>query len=361
MHRNDRTAAAFGRAVFAFIFAGGLAGIAPEARAQSGESLPAAAIISSVVAQHSIAQQGLSIGLAAALVKGQLAVLEAPTKVNKCVRVDGGGSVKTLQEVRNGTTSHGTVELYYDNTCQDRYINARVIGHKRSASLLTGAVTATVYRVSGQAVGKLVLSERVIVDAATINVSATGTFTPGGSGPVDVGFNCKIPDLQVSGPTGKDVCHVGIAQTLSAAGGDLASVTPITVSVSDSTPKATFIANNAQMVAGTAGTLGIEAPTMHSLTVTGSQAQVGTAAGHGTFATFSMFQKGPTSWVSTDTGNNVRFTMSLAKGAKIMKGTIKALGNNATLATISIDIAGNGSITYSNNKTAVIKSWVITG
>jgi len=191
-------------------------------------------------------------------------------------------------------------------------------------------------------------------------VSTTGHFTPAGSGAVDIGFDCDLPVLSVAHPTGKVVCHVGVAQTLASAAGDLASVTPITVTVSRNSDRATFVANNAKLARGPSGKLGISAPTNHSLDITGPDTAIGTAAGSGVFAVFSVFPKGPTSWVSTDTGNNVRFSISMAKGAKTLNGTIKTVSNSATLATFSVDVSGTGSITYSNNKKATIKSWIIT-
>jgi hypothetical protein len=359
MHCNAKTAFAVRSVSFVVAAAGALIGSHHAALAQSAASPPEAAV-SSIVAQHAIAQQGLSLGLAAALAQGQIAVMEAPVQIKKCHRIGGGGSIKTLQGVRKGRDSRLTVEVYYDNTCHDRYINARVVAHKLSASLLTARVVATNYGLNGHPLGKLALSERIVVGTGKFDMSAGGTFTPAGSSAVDVGINCDILDLRVVGPTGKDVCRVGIAQNLPAAGGDLASVTPITVAVRRSTPKSTFVANNAQMAKGRARALGISVPNGHSPTITGTKKPIGTASGHGTYAVFSMFQKGPTSWVSTDRKNNVRFAISLSRGAKTLHGTIKALGSSAKLATLSVDISGTGSITYSNHKTAAIKSWVLT-
>jgi hypothetical protein len=319
------------------------------------------AAVSSIVAQHAIAQQGLSIGLDAGFVQGQIAVATTTPRVGRCVRISAGGSVKTLQGTRTGNTSRLTVEVSYDNRCQDRYLNARLTARKRSSSRLTARERATLYGVTGHVIGRLVLSESVTVEAAKLNLSATGSFTPAGSTAVDLGFNCDIPDLVVLGdPSGNARCHVGIAQTLQAVGGDLASVTPMLVHLRQSSEKATFSANNAELARGASGALGISAPTIHSLAITGPDQPVGTASGNGSFAVFSVFQKGPSSWQSTDTGNGVRFAMSLPTGGKTLKGTIKQLSNNATLATLAVDLSGTGTIKYSNNQTAPIKSWVLT-
>ena len=140
--------------VGSLVLALGIAGIAGAAGAQSSAGVRASA---SLIEQHALAQQGLSIGLASALFEIELNVATAVGKKNVCHHrlpgVGTTGSLMLLQNTTTGATREVTVELYYDRNCQQRYVHAHYVSQRQSASLATATETATLYSAAGKSLG----------------------------------------------------------------------------------------------------------------------------------------------------------------------------------------------------------------
>jgi len=335
----------------------GSIGGAAQAQSETGRAGPASA---SLIEQHALAQQGLSIGLATALFELEINGFAVSGKVDVChhkMPVSGTtGSYKILQKDIGDTKSRVTLEIYYDSDCQDRYLHAKYAAVKHPHNLLTATVTATLYGVTGKALGSLTLDTSTKV-TDTVKGTATGTFTPRHSGPVQLGYVCSYS--LVNGPIGKVPCTVGVAQTFASTGNDIASITPITFRVDHRGLKATIVTTDAQLAIGASGALGISAPTRNSLTITGAATTIGTASGTGMLSEFSPFPKGPSSWDSSDSANDTTFAIALASDATMFKGTLKTIASKAKLARIVVDLSGTGSIVYSDNSKAAITSWTV--
>jgi len=328
------------------------------AQQDDAEAAPLPHGVSALVKEHALAQQGLSLGLAANIAQSQMAFFDAPAQVNKCASVSGGGSAKTLQfAATSPDTVKITVELYYVKQCKQHYLNIAADATKFGDNKLTLTGSATIYGLDGKVLGKMAISEslNVFVGGDTDQLSGTATFTPTGSTPVFLGYDCGLP----STPMDTTVhCHVGVAQRSKPLGVDLASLTPITVKL----PKAgtaAFTANKGQLVRGSLGALRISAPTNTTLKITGTSAAVGTTKGKGSFASFSMLPKGPSSWTSTDSANDLEFSITMATNATELTGAITKISTDATLASFSLDVSGTGEITYSNNAKARITAWTL--
>ena len=314
---------------------------------------PAAAV--SLLEQHVLAQQGLSIGLAGSFVKAEFAVVEASSKINKCAALDGGGSLKILSASRTGNTAKGTVDVYYDAKCKTRYMDASFTATKTSTSTLSGSENATIYDMTGHVLAKTNLNIAFALGTEGVaNISMVGKFTPTGLSAVDLGLICTDPLL----PTTTSTCSVGIAQTSAAVHADIASITPATIKVNPQNG-GTIKVTAATLAQGSMDTLGISSPNPATLKITGADTKVGNASASGSFHRFSIEPVGPTSWTSTDSANGAKFAISLASGGSTFAGTIKATATDKTLAKISVDRSGTGTITYSNNLKVNISSWVI--
>jgi molybdopterin-binding protein len=328
--------------------------------AQAGSGTDGRSASASLIEQHALAQQGLSIGLATALFELQTNGFAVSGKVDVChhkMPVSGTtGGYQILQKTIGDTKSKVTLEIYYDGDCQNRYLHAKYVAEKHPHKLLTATVAATLYGVTGKVLGGLTLDTSTKV-SDTVQDTATGTFTPSHGGPVQLGYECSYS--LVNGPIGKVPCTVGVAQSFASTGNDIASVTPITFKVDSAGLKATLVTKNAQLASGPSGTLGISAPTRDSLAITGAAATIGTASGTGMLTEFSPFPKGPSSWNSSDSANDTKFAIALASGASMFKGTLKTIASKATLAKVTVDLSGTGSIVYSDNSKAAITSWTV--
>ena len=134
-------------------------------------------------------QQGLGIGLASNVVQSQVNVLyDALLGSTTCRELTAGtGSSKVLQKSTTGHVSTVTIDVYYDGSCAQPYIEAAATLTATSAtSTISISESATYVGPAGSTLGVLALSESVVfggtADAISgVTVDGTGTFTPEGA------------------------------------------------------------------------------------------------------------------------------------------------------------------------------------
>jgi hypothetical protein len=189
-------------------------------------------------------QQGLAIGLASNVVQSQMTVLmDALLDYTSCKAPEAGtGSSKVLQRSTTGNVTTVSVDVYYDASCAQPYIEA-------AAQLSSTAATNTI-----------------------------STAPPFG-------------------------CSGAVAQPFPALGLSLASVAPLTITL---TP-----------IAGADG------------------------------------------WAVTGASNGTSFALTLESSSEITGSVTTAAG--ASLAQLTLDQSGSGTITYAGGSTAPVTSWTLGG
>jgi hypothetical protein len=131
-------------------------------------------------------QQGLAIGLASNVVQSQMTVLmDALLDYTSCKAPEAGtGSSKVLQRSTTGNVTTLSVDVYYDASCAQPYIEAAAqLSSTAATSTISITETATYLGPRGATLGALQLSESVVIAdssnaISTTTVDGTGTFTP---------------------------------------------------------------------------------------------------------------------------------------------------------------------------------------
>ena len=326
---------------------------------------PAMAASPSLLVQNLLAQQGLAMGLLQTMVWAEIDIGFGQKKsvLGQCIRLPqgGDGSQKTL--VRTNGGNNYTVELYYDNACANRYVHAVVAVTGANENTIRFTETLTYYRPNGTKLGTTRLKQRIgnsPQGADFSQMSEVGTFTPVDDGlPVQFGLDCSEP----AGEPASAVihCDVGVAQSVPMLDKDVASVTPVNgtlTQISGPAYSGEFSAKNSKLVRGS--NLDISAPTTHSLAITGTSVNVGTSTTNGSVGLLSPFLGAPTHWTVRDAAHNAKLTITLHDGTTpSFAGSITRLDTSAKVATVKLDIAGNGFVLFSNNKKVKVSNWMM--
>jgi hypothetical protein len=242
----------------------------------------------SLVEQHALAQQGLSIGLLTALFEIQLNMSVTSGKEDVCRHhlpaPATSGSFKFLRKDVATDTLDLVGELYYDRDCQNRYAHVHYTAQRQSCCLSTVTETATLYGPTGKKLGKVELTGSVR-QFLNLRFSSTGTFTPVQGGELRFGYTCAFDFI----PTfGRVPCRIAVVQTFASTGNDIASITPVNFMMNNDL-SATLVARNAELAIGAGGSLGISVPNLTTLMITGDATPIGIGAGRGSLAEFSAF------------------------------------------------------------------------
>jgi hypothetical protein len=277
-----------------------------------------------------------------------------------CVKL-GGGSVKTLSSVKTSPKIiDSTVDIYFDTACQHPYIEA-VATVTGSADVASVTETATYLGLQGQTLGSLSLSESATdsTKKKSLVLIGLGHFTPQNGAPVvDLGLTCTFRDSKAMTVP----CEGGVAQDFPALNLSLASVTPL-VLTGTKTGKVTsinFAGKTSDMQTDAAGSLSITTPTASSLGIGGGGTAYGSAVTKGHAARFELFPPTPTHWTIVDKTHDAKFSLQVVSNAtRDVKATVTTISSGATLATITADQSGTGSIAYSDGTTAAITSWLL--
>jgi hypothetical protein len=82
-----------------------------------------------------------------------------------------------------------------------------------------------------------------------------------------------------------------------------------------------------------------------------------TTSGHA--ALFALFSPPPTGWTVTDASNGTAFALTLESSSQITGSVTTAAG--ASLAHLTLDQSGSGTITYAGGSSAPVTSWTLGG
>jgi hypothetical protein len=308
------------------------------------------------VAEHAIAQEGLSVGVAWTVMHTQLQVFDAV--------ISGGTGCQQLGSTLGSfvSPSAGQFDFYYDLACQNKYILlTEEVTRKGTKATVNG--TATYYAPSGAEIGTLTLKGSLTATVGAhgkvtkVAINGIGNFvavvSSGTPVPVDFGLACGVPV-----PTKTVTCTGGVAQDLPSLDEALGVIAPIDLS-GIFTGAVTITSRKSQTVTAALGKLSIKASGA-SVAFAGKHAAFGSSSGTGTVADFELLPSTPTSWSVTDAKHGVVFAVDLQSDLS-STGTVKTTAASpATLATFAVDESGTGSITWSDSSTDNIVAWTIS-
>jgi len=319
-----------------------------------------------------LAQQGLAVGLASNVVQSQVIVLlDALLDSTSCKALAAGtGSSKLLQKSTTGSVATAEVDLYYDGSCAQPYIEAAATLTTASATgTISISESATYLGPAGATLGVLALSESVVFAEASGGTSSdtvdgTGTFTPqDGAPPVSLGLECEIPAGSSTPPP--FVCSGAVAQPFPALGLSLATVAPLTISLTpisgggDDDDSVVFSGTQSTSESGATGALSITTPTPTTFVIAGSGTPMPSNTTSGHAALFALFSPTPTGWTVTDATDGTAFTLNLVSTTQLTGTVTSAAG--ATLARLSLDASGSGTIGYTGGGSAPVTNWTLGG
>ena len=297
-----------------------------------------APVVTPALVTHLLAQQGLLVGMASSVLQDQLYIdLDAGGSVGVCETLDGGGA----DEMTSSTAAPGgainlTLVLYYDSSCGEPYISSTAT--VTSSSTETQITATSVYtEPNGTTLGTLTTQAQTIESSDDIQLAGLGTFTAAAAGslPVSLGLTCDVP---LSGSDTVTLpCEGGVAQEFPGLGRELASLTPLSLTVnSDGSGP---------------------------LTLSGTPLATLTDSASGQAAAFSLFPPTPTGWNTSDPADGQAFQISVTDDAsRNLTGSVTASGaSSETYATLSLDQSGSGTISYGGGAPVAVTSWVLTG
>jgi hypothetical protein len=273
-----------------------------------------------------------------------------------------------LQTSTTGNVTTASIDVYNDGSCTQPYIE---VAATLTASTGTYAITETDTYLGpdGATLGALVLSETVVFAGANANISSitvdgTGTFTAHDGAPaVSLGLECTIPASSSTPPP--FVCSGAVAQPFPALGLSLASVAPLTITLtpisgaSGDDYSVAFAGTQSTSEKGALGTLTVTSPTSTTFAIGGSGTAMPSNATSGHAALFALFSPAPTGWTVTDATDGTVFSLTLVSTTQLT-GTVTTKAG-ASLARLTLDQSGSGTITYAGGSTAPITNWTLGG
>jgi len=323
-----------------------------------------------LVAEHALAQTGLSIALASNVLQSQMYVFfDAGTQSAPCNALSGGGSVQTGATPTASTEGHPVypVTVYYDANCKQPYIAADITGLTQTGDG-SGIIveTATYYGLNGTTIGTMNLNETIAETLSSgaiqgLSVNGLGTFTPasGARTPVQLGLSCTLASL--FGATNVP-CQGAVAQDFPALNLAIGGITQINLNIAHNAQgEATSVSfsGGGSSFTGPIGSAKLTNPSPSSFVMPGGTA-FGSTTTSGGAAAFALFPPTPTSWTLTDAAHDQTIQISVIDNTSRNSSiTIKQVSTGKTLATGTVDQSGSGSITYSDASTAAITSWTL--
>jgi hypothetical protein len=276
----------------------------------------------------------------------------------------------------SGSTIDLTLEFFYDNACTEPYMLRTLAITPPPASGGTGTATGTVevFNESGTPVDFNTLALTFIVDAQgnLTQVSEEKTAAPGPSAApyaqfgyacvygtasaIDCGLGNAINDTSANVSVGfTETTTVASSPGPSASPAPSASPMPSWAPIA--APRSVQLQINGQGYTGTLGGLTLAPGVAPAWTVSGGT-QAATLAGTASFGFGCGSYVSNVSLTLTDTAAGL--TVTLTQSGHQLTGTVTNTSGQ-TVATISLDRSGSGTITYTNGTTAPVKDWIIVG
>jgi hypothetical protein len=329
-----------------------------------GNSCGAVARAGSSVAveERFLAQEGLSFAFASTVLESQIGVILSTTgKTQTCEVLVGGGSMKLINEKRQGAATKSVVDLYYDTKCAKTFIEATSALTKEGRTI-TVKGSASYIGLQGDKLGSLTLSETAVESASSIGVAGTGTFVPAKGGvPVGLGLVCKVP----FGFAEKIVftCEGALAQNFPAVNLALGSITAMTLTVEPTQggdAQKLFFTGSGSLATGGLDKLSVILVSPTKVGIKGASGPESTSRLNGSAAQFVLFPPAPTLWTVIDKAYDAEFSIHVVNDTQRNSvGTITEISSGTPLATFAVDQSGTGTIDYSDGSEAAITSWTL--
>jgi hypothetical protein len=240
---------------------------------------------------------------------------------------------------------------FYDTACTTLYqdIFADIVATDSTSASLNGTVTE--YARSGSVSAYLTLALKLAgigTPSATITMSATQAPDATSPQTAALGLSCGLASAGAS-------CGFGAFARIQKLSQDEGVTMNLTLSESVANTVTTVpVTGTASAYTGALDALTLSPGTFPAWII-GGGTLVDTASFNGQFAYTSagLLSSGSLSVAdSADDG-----TVTLTATAQSLTGTIKQTSTGTTVATFTVDAAGNGTIAYSNGTTAQIVGW----
>jgi hypothetical protein len=311
-----------------------------------------------LLAEHLVTQEGLAIALASNVLQTQLQLVSdasADSPTVACTPLSGGGAKKVTDWSGTDASRTLTDVTYYDTACAHPYLTARATANQVNDSETLAASVAYTGS-SGAALGTLVTTASATFAGAGISLEGTGTLTRATAAPVSLGLACQAASDTVLN------CQGGVAQSFTSLGKSVGSITPLSLTIgADASDPITFAGTGNSTATAAPGALSITSPDGAHLAIAGATTAAGSSATTGQAGGFVLFPPTPTGWTITDAADDVTFTIAVTDNAtRALTGSVTQVSNKRTLATISVDQSGTGTITYLGQKPSPVISWTLT-
>ncbi|WP_237154531.1 hypothetical protein [Oryzibacter oryziterrae] len=300
---------------------------------------------------RALAQQGLQPLLQLRLML--IETIAGPNKDRTCHAFKGLPFSYKVQSVSGSISSglHQTFTTFQDRSCKSKaLVVSSVATETMSGSTSTAKVSlsAKVYDNKGAFGGTLSVSGAFGSNdsSGTYTQTAAGKFTAATTTET-LAVSCDWSDYYVTQGDEPLVCSWGSAQDLDGIGKNVGSVVSLKMTAPTSIG---FLSGDFKSVlSGSSLTVGLGAK-VPSVVLKGAS----TPLSHSTFALTGN------GWKLTDKSNNTSFR-AVASSTGAITATISRTSSGAKLATMSIDPAGNGTITYLPRGTSTkIVFWTLT-
>jgi hypothetical protein len=322
------------------------------------------ATISPGLEVRQLVQQGLAMGLASNVLQSQVPLIfGALSGGSGCVALTSGpGSSELAHRAVVGSQTTADVDIYYGAGCAHPYIKAAAVVTTTASGY---AITdhSDYLGLNGHPLGSLKLTETAALAGSQEKLYGTGHFTPQNGGPVvSLGLTCDIPPTTGTPPP--FICSGGIAQSFPVLGVSLASVTSLALTLRPTSAdqyKVSLASAGTTLETGPPGALSITVPTPAKPLISGTGTSLGTDTATGQAGSFALFPATPTTWSVTDKTWGVTFSVRvLANGSRDVVGQVSAR-SGATLARLSMDRSGTGTLTYADGARTAVTSWTLAG
>jgi hypothetical protein len=311
-----------------------------------------------VLAEHLVTQEGLAIALASNVLQTQLQLVSDASDDSPlvaCTALSGGGAKKVTDW--SGTSAARTLTdvTYYDTGCAHPYLTARATATQAGDSDNLAASVAYTGS-AGAALGTLVTTASATFSGNGLVLEGTGTLTRAAAAPVSLGLACQAASDTVLN------CQGGVAQSFPTLTKSVGSITPLTLTVgANASDPITFQGTGNSTATAAPGSLSITSPDGAHLVISGATTATGSSVTTGQAGGFVLFPPTPTGWTITDAADDVSFTIAVTDNTtRALTGSVTQLSTKRTLATLSVDQSGTGTITYLGQKPAAVDSWTLT-
>ncbi len=264
-------------------------------------------------------------------------------------------------ETAENDISQSEVQLYerafYDSACTELYQDIFLDLVATSSSAATATGTDTYYTTGGQVDDYTTVALSITLSGSNSGtISILATDAPSATAPQNaaVGVACSIASTTLG-------CGSGAVVHEAAASQDLGATMTLNASASSTSSTATIALNGSgSAFAGGYQALALSAGQFPNWVVSGgSTIDSASFSGSVTYTTSGALVT--IAVTLTDANDDGTVTMTASGSPVVITGTVKQTDTGQTVATFTVNGAGNGTIMYSNGTTATITDWLVLG